>query len=303
MATKNTAAYSKYAYRKAPTDNEFHYIINEVAYVEDMINKLELAYDNDLLSTISLLARYYRNYKGLEKTNSEDIILDYIERYYRDKLNSELIAEYSWVYKKIQHACSKQKFTDNHGYKPLRDFSGISITQNEIDTIRALETLEEQEVLFCVLCFTKMYNEQNKRQGRKVNNLFYVDTGVIRRCIGWKKGTKDKVEETIRKLTNNGFISFIENRDKYGYAMDKNRQPFITKKCNVVAEGAEVLYVDCFDTLGLTWQFLMGNKNIRKCECGRYFAANSNRQIKCKKCNPQTAKPKKKPLQKMGKRK
>ncbi len=301
MSNKNLPMYSEYAYRKAPTDLEYHFIINEVAYIEDIMSRLELAYDNDLYSTINLMARYYRNYKGLEKAVSENHILEYVIRYYREKLDSELISGFSRVYKKIQHACSCQRFKDNQGYKPLRDFDGVSITQTEIDTIKELETLEEQEVAFGILCFTKMYNETNRRQGRKINNLFYVDISVIRRCIGWKKGTKDKVVETMSKLTEKGLLGFIENRDKYGDAMCKTRQPFVTKQCNYVADGEEVLFVDCFDTLGLTWQYLLGNKKIRKCDCGRHFEASSNRQRKCKKCNPKVEKRKKKSLKKMGK--
>ena len=299
--------YSQYAYRKAPTDLEYHYIINEVKYIEDVMDNLELAYDNDLKATINLMARYYRNYKGLEKGVSENHILEYIIRYYREKLDTELISGFTSVYKRIQHACSCQRFKDNQGYKPLRDFDGVSITQKEIDTIKELDTLEEQEVAFAILCFTKMYNETNRRQGRKINNLFYVDISVIRRCIGWKKGTKNEVALTMNKLKEKGLLDVIENRDKYGDAMCKTRQPFITNQCKFVDDGEEVLFVDCFDTLNLTWQFILGKKTVKKCACGRYFDANSNRQKQCRKCNPKISekKPKKKTnkksLRRMGK--
>ena len=292
-----------YEYRKAPKDVEWHFIINEVKYVEDMMSNLELAYDNDLKATINLLARYYRNYKGLEKHQSEDIILNYIVKVYKDKYNSDLAGDFAWVHKKIQHACSKQRYADNQGYKPLRDFDGISITQKEIDTIRGLDDLEEQEVLFACLCFTKMYNETNRRQGRKINNLFYIDSAIIRRCICWKKGTTEKVNETISKLVSKGLLGFIENRDKYELIIGKNKQPFMTKQCNIVDDGEEALFISNFDTLNWTWQFLLGNKKVKQCSCGRYFEANSNRQKKCKKCNPKVTRSKQKSLRKLQKRK
>lgn len=290
MSNKNLPMMSEYAYRKAPKDIEWHFIINEVKYVEGFVSRLELAYDDDEAATINLLARYYRNYKGLEKAESEQLILDYITRYYKEKLDTDLFNHITWVVKKIQHATSMQHYADNHGRKPLRDFDGIYITQAEIDSILELEDLEEQEVLFACLCFTKMYNETNRRQGRKINNLFYVDSTVLRRCIGWKRGTQEKIDVVIRSLADKGYLGWLENRDKYEAILGKTNQPFITKQCNIVSEGKNVLYVDCFDTLGLTWQFVLGNKKVKKCDCGRYFEANSNRQKKCKKCNPKTNK-------------
>ena len=301
MSNKNLPMIPEYAYRKAPTDLEWHFIINEVAYVEGFMSRLELAYDEDESATINLLARYYRNYKGLEKAVCDDLIYKYIERYYQEKLDRELYNHTAWLIKKIGRATSCAHYADNHGRKPLRDFDGVSITQTEIDYISKLEDFEEQEVLFACLCFTKMYNEMNKRQGRKVNNLFYVDSTVLRRCIGWKRGTKEHVDEVIRSLADKGHISWVENRDKYESILGRTAQPFITKQCNAVSEGEEVLFVDCFDTLGLTWRFLLGDKTVKKCECGRYFEVASNRQKKCKKCNPKVQKSKKKSLKKMGK--
>lgn len=303
MSTKNLPMIPEYAYRTAPKDIDWHFIINEVKYVEGFMSRLELAYDDDETATINLLARYYRNYKGLEKAESESLILKYIERYYEEKLDTELYNHIAWVLKKIQRATSCQHYADNQGRKPLRDFDGVYITQTEIDYIKELEDLEEQEVLFACLCFTKMYNETNRRQGRKINNLFYVDATIIRRCIGWKRGTQDKIDDIIRSLADRGYLGWVENRDKYEAILGKTTQPFLTRQCNFVdADGEEVLFVDCFDTLGLTWQYLSGNKNVRRCDCGRYFEAASNRQKKCKKCNPKVQKSKKKSLKKMRKR-
>jgi hypothetical protein len=300
---KNIPIIPEYAYRKAPKDIDWHFIINEVKYVEDFMSRLELAYDEDIPSTISLLARYYRNYKGFEKAVCDDLILDYIQRYYREKMDSELVGDFSYTLKKIQHATSLKHYSDNHGGKPLRDFDGIYITQEEIDKIWDLRSLEEQEVLFACLCFTKMYNETNRRQGRKINNLFYVSTPVLRRCIGWKKGTNDKLEETMKSLMDKGYLGFVENRDKYERIIGRTNQPFVTRQCKIVSEGENVLFIDNFDTLGLAWQFISGNKTVKKCDCGRYFQVTSNRQKKCKKCNPKVQKSRKKSLKKMRKRK
>lgn len=302
MSTKNLPMISEYAYRKAPSNLEWHFIINEVAYVEGFMSSLELAYDDDESATINLLARYYRNYKGLEKAVCDDLILKYIQKYYQEKLDRELFNHVSWVIKKIKRATSCRHYADNQGRKPLRDFDGVSITQAEIDYIKRLDTLEEQEVAFACLCFTKMYNETNRRQGRKINNLFYVDATVLRRCMGWKRGTKDRVDEVYRHLVDKDAFGWIDNRDKYEFVCGTTRQPFITRQCKFVDDGEEVLFIDCFDTLGLTWQYLLGNKKVKKCDCGRYFEAASNRQKKCKRCNPKVQKSKKKSLRKLRKR-
>jgi hypothetical protein len=186
--------FSEYAYRKAPTDLEFHFIINQVQYIEDLLANKKLAYDDELGATIDLLARYYRNYKGLSKEDASDAVYRIISQ----------VCDASWVCKVIDRACSKNRLAGGRAYMPLRDFNGIWITQKEIDIIQQLESLEEQELLFGVLCFTKMYDENNRRHNRKVNHLWYVDVSVLRRCIGWKKGTKEKLEHMLQKVLLSG---------------------------------------------------------------------------------------------------
>ena len=234
MSTKNLPMFSKYAYRNAPKDIDWHFIINEVAYVEKMMENLELAYDDDENATISLLARYYRNYKGLDKAVCDDLIYKYIDRYYEEKSVIGIAGRCGSIVKNISRATSCAHYANNHGRKPLRDFDGVSITQNEIDYIKQFESLEEQEVAFTCLCFTKMYNETNKRQGRKINNLFYVDATVLRRCMGWKRGTQDKVDDVYRDLVDKQAFGWIENRDKYEAIIGKTTQPFMTRQCNFV---------------------------------------------------------------------
>lgn len=295
--SKNLLMLNGYEWRKAPSDIEFHFIINEVQYIEDVLSKGMLAYDDDLGATISLLARYYRNYKGLSKADCESKIYKYINDYYTKSLGFEIIPNVGSVLRAIERACSARRYKDNHGYKAIRDFDGIGVTQKEIDTIKQLESLEEQELLFGVLCFTKMYDETNRRQGRKINHLFYVESSVIRRCIGWKRGTTDKVNSMIGDFIDSGLLGFIENRDKYENVLGV-RQPFVTKQCLIVDDGEPVLFVDNFNTLGLTWQFILGNKKVKKCSCGRYFEARSNRQKSCSKCSPPRKRKKKNGLEK-----
>ena len=268
MSNKHRPVFDEYAYRKAPSDLEFHFIINEVKYVEDLISNYKLAYDDDIEATIAILARYYRGYKKLPKADCETLILKHISNYYENVIGHEIMNDYSYIDKKINWACSARRYKNNHGYKAIRDFDGINITQKEIDTIKQLENIEEQELLFGILCFTKMYDETNRRRGRKINHLFYVESSVIRRCIGWKKGTVDKLVKKIGDLMDKGLLGYIENRDKYEPILGV-RQPFITKKCLIVdEEGDSVLFIDNFDTLGLTWRYLIGDKSIKKCSCG-----------------------------------
>jgi hypothetical protein len=284
MSTKNLPLLNGYEWRKPPKDIEFHFVINQVKYVEDLIAKSELAYDNDYAATIELLARYYRNYKQLPKNECEKLIYKYLNDYNIKVFGHGIIGNCSLYEKTISAACSTRRYSNCHGYKPLRDFDGISITKKEIETIQHLDSLQEQEVLFGVLCFTKMYNEMNKQQGRKINNLYYMESNVLRRCIGWKRNQKEQLFKVTSDLIERGFIGFIENRDKYSFLCD-NRQPICTYQCNIVDYDEEaVLFIDNFDTLGLTLQFILGNKKIKKCACGRYFHMKSNRQYKCPLC-------------------
>lgn len=299
MSNKNLPMYSEYAYRKPPKDNEFHFIINQVKYIEEFMAKGELAYDNDESATIELLARYYRNYKSLPKNECEELIYQYLNDYYIKTFGQEILNNCGKVVDAISNACSYRRYNTCHGYKPLRDFDGIWITQKEINTIKQLENIEEQELLFGVLCFTKMYDENNRRNMRKVNHLWYVENSVLRRCIGWKKGTVNKVEAMLADFYDRGLVSLIENRDKYELFIP-NRQPIFSNQCCIVDdEGEGVVYLDNFDTLGLVWKKILGQKNIKQCVCGRYFETCSNRQKYCPKCGGN--KPKK-PISRLGKR-
>lgn len=291
---KSAPIISDYAWRKPPKDIEWHYVINQVKYVEELIDKVELAYDSDLDATIPLLARYYRNYKGFSKEKSENLVYEHIEKWFWKELDRPPMSECSVLLTRISHACSNRRYKNCHGYKPLRDFDGINVTVGEIETIKQLDDLKHQELLFCILCFTKMYNETNRRQGRKVNNLYYVDTNVLRRCCGWKKNEGKEVPLVMQELIERELIGIIDNKDKYAF-LSQNRQPICTEQCKIVDDDSEVyLYIDNFDTLGLTWQFILGNSKVKKCECGRYFQVNSNAQKKCPRCGYANPKPKKK---------
>ena len=298
--SKHSPILSGYEWRTPPKDIDFHYIINEVAHVEETMKNNSLVYDGDLtqaVRTIHMLARYFRNYKGFDKKTSETIIFNYMEKVYREKFDLAFTR-----LKTIEEACSTRRNTYNHGYKPLRDFDSIGITHAEIEKIQQLETVEEQELAFSILCFTKMYNETNRRQGRKINNLCYISHSVLRRCIGWKRGTDQKIPEMIYELSQKGFTNIIDNFDKYE-AFIPNRQPLFTLQCLIVdPDGEEICQIDNFDTLNFTWRFLCGDKNIKKCECGRYFERKSNRQYKCPKCGGTDPKKKeKKPQSRNGK--
>lgn len=303
MGAKNTMILNGYEYSKPPKDVEWHYIINQVRYVEELIQNRELAYDCDMEQTIALLARYYRNYKQLTKEESEQLVYEHIRQWFIKELEREPLNEYTPIMKSISAACSTRRYKNCHGYKPLRDFDGISVTQKEIDTIKQLDSPQEQELLFGILCFTKMYDEMNRREGRKVNHLFYPEACVLRRCIGWKRVSEQQLQETMSQLMDCGYVGVIENRDKFQF-LAQNRQPLYTKKCNIVDdEGEPILFVDNFDTLNLTWQFLLGNDKIKKCECGRYFQPKCNAQKKCPLCgNTSTQAKPKKPKTRNGKR-
>ena len=284
MSTKNLPIFNGYEWRKPPKDIEYHYIINQVKYVEGLIASGGVAYDNDIKATIELLARYYRNYKQLPKGLCERLIFNHINDYYLKAIDSELIGNYSMYEKIISAACSTRRYSNCHGYKPLRDFDGISITQKEIETIKQLKSLQLQEVLFGVLCFTKMYNEMNRRQGRKVNNLYYIEDNVLRHCVGWKRTQKEQLSNTLTELVDCGFIGFVNNKDRF-FFLNANRQPFCTRQCNIVDDESEAaIYIDNFDTLDLTWQFILGNAKVKKCACGRYFHVKGNNQRKCPLC-------------------
>lgn len=284
MSGKHIPVLNGYEWRKPPKDIEWHYIINQVEYVEDMMQKGTLAYDESIDATIKLLAQYYRNYKKLPKSECEDIIAAYIVDYYVRIYGAEPLGLESTLLKAVKAACSNKKYKNCHGYKPLRDFDGVSVTAKEIDTIKQLQSLPEQELLFCILCFAKMYDETNRLHNRKVNHLYYVSGDVLRRCAGWKRGYEDKLSAAMTHLFDLGFVSNINNRDKYGF-LAPNRQPILTYKCNIVDDdGEQVLFIDNFDTLSLTWQYILGDKHIKKCECGRYFKANSNSQKRCPLC-------------------
>lgn len=276
MSTKNIHNISPHAYKTPPKDINFHFIINQVKYIEGLLANNKLAYDDDVVATINLLARYYRNYKGMNKPAAEDIIYEFISGIY----------DAPWLCLEIMKACSANPLTGGQAYKALRNVDGVWITQKEIETIKQ-QAEEEQSLLFSILCFAKLFDAHNKNIGRDVKHLFYVEDSVLRRAAGFKKGTK--LDDLLHNLYNKGLIDFVENHDKYK-GIKPNRQPTYSRQCCIVDEGEPCFYVDNFDALHLTWRMILGDKKIGQCECGKYFEKNSNRQKKCKKCNPKVAK-------------
>lgn len=303
MSTKNLPIINGNEWRTPPKDIEWHYIINQVKYVEQLIKDQELAYDNDIQQTIALLARYYRNYKGFSLEKSKELVHEHIRVCFIKLFGREPMNEITDISRSIEQACSTRRYKRCHGYKPLRDFDGVSITQQEIDTIKQLDSLQEQQLLFGILCFTKMYDEMNRREGRKINHLYYVDSCVLRRCIGWKRGYEEQMQEIMSKFHDCKYIGITKNYDKFQF-LSANRQPLYTERCNIVDDdGEEVLFIDNFDTLNLTWEFILGNSKIKKCECGRYFQKKCNAQKKCPLCGNTSPKIKEpKPKTRNGKR-
>ena len=227
-------------------------ILNEREYAERLLEEYSLGKDEYV--SICILAKYWRA-KGLIAPKIRRQIEDHILRSrpytqvfrYEDMINSAITASKKW---------------------PLIQLESVNITQSEIDTIKSLYQVQEQQLLFAMVCLAKYRHAVNQRSDGWINtprNDVYKFANVA--------GSLDRRTALQRNLHDAGLIEWPRRADS-----ENVRVTF----CDYTGEAA--IRITDFRNLGYQWRQYLGEPYFACSECGIVIRKNSNRMKYCKDC-------------------
>lgn len=234
------------------------YIFNEQQDIESMMEH-HYVDEINICRTIKKLARYNHYVLGLNDKESYDRINEYMKQNCKD---------YTEVgfYKSI-HGCIKDA---NKG--AWRQVDHVVITQQELDTIRALNDDRQEKLAFVLLADAKY---DNAYKGKAIN-LSYLNMSDLYRLARVTMPIKDRAI-FLHFLYENGLVEMNLNPET------------VHKKLTYVSEQDDgaVIILDANNYKELAFTYMNWKYGgYKACKyCGRLFKAKKNTQY-CKKCAP-----------------
>lgn len=227
-------------------------ILNEKEYAEKLIADYSLGKDEFV--SISILAKYWRS-QGLNAPKIRRCIEDHILRSkpyakmfrYREMIDKAVNASKKW---------------------PLVQLDYIGITEKEIATISALDSVSAQQLMFAMLCLAKYRHLVNARNSGWINTPC---SDVYRLANVF--GTLDKKANLQRDLQCAGMIEWARRADSDNICVlicDYDNEP--------------VMKVSDFRNLGYQYRQFNGEPYFACSECGIVVRKNSNRMMYCHDC-------------------
>lgn len=145
------------------------YKFNEKAAIEQMIKNKHVD-ENNVTNTIYTLAKYNYHVLGLSDKDNYNAVLEYILD------NTEMLFEEA-IYKDID-SCIKSAKKHKMAY-----VEEVCITASELETIKALNDIKKERIMFVILAVAK-YNNALHHKG--LNGAFLNLTEIFRlsRCTG-----------------------------------------------------------------------------------------------------------------------
>lgn len=227
------------------------FILNEKEYAEKCLR--DGIIDRNPYQVISILAKYYYHHCGFKRKQIVDLLIDYLKKYYtRYELNED-----QWM-------LAIEKLATNAQKEKLYEFSGVKITENEINTIKNIKNKSLEKLAFTSLCLAKLNNLKNPCNNGWVN----TETGDIFKaahisCSVFEQDVK------LNKLYLLGLVEFPKKNDNLNY-----RITFIDN------DGDEELFISDFRELGYEYLNYLGEDFIRCGECGILTRPSENNQKK-----------------------
>lgn len=223
-------------------------VLNEVKKAEEIISSRKIG--DKPASTLYLLGRYYiqKQEMTIEETKKE--LDDFMSNNYRG-YNS---AKWEGIIENISLKAHRH---------PLRNVDYVGITRLELDTIKKVNNLKYQRLLFTMLCYAKLYNMSSPN-----NN-------------GW-------VNEDISELYKIARVTVKHRNDKFLYINDLHTLGYISfsKKNNNL--NLKVNFIDsCSDFVLKIHDFReLGYEYLKYLNIGRYInCAICNRLVRLKNKN------------------
>lgn len=227
-------------------------ILNERAWVEAMLQ--QPSFGKKPVETLSRIARYY-NEEGYKKSEISGLLENYI---LRCDPSSSIVKWQGAI-----DVCAKH--SDRRG---MISIDGVSITKGEIESIRKLNGIMLQMLMFTLLCVAKYGNAVNKDNNGWVNRDTKEIFGMANVTITTKRQSL-----LINDLWSAGYIGYSRVVDNIN----------INVKC-IDDEGEQEMFITDFRNLGFQYRRHEGDKYMECCNCGLVIKKTSNRQKYCKDC-------------------
>lgn len=242
----------------------------EKDYAEEMLRKRD--FDVRSAGDLKILAKYLK-YIGEEKI--EDKLMDFCKKkgkkWFKEAVNYKLI-DNSMLF--IQKKENK-----------LVQIENIPITKGEMEYIESLPYGKlEKKILFTFIVINKLKHLKNKLRGFEVNynQNYFGGSG----SFSYKTLMKTLQEKLSRNFKEKGIHKTIKMFNDDGLTRTTQNTALELLFINSIEESDEiVIEVKDFDTIGLYYDYWIGESNIAKCEdCNYLIKKTSGNKRRCEKC-------------------
>jgi len=229
-------------------------ILNEKAEAERIIGKCEIV--DSVSTSLTLLSKYYFSL-GLNCGEIRNKLEEYLVK---------IIPEYNPVLWKD----TLDNKVKNAGKYPLTSIDGVSVTQNEINKIRALKSIGLERLAFTLLCLAKYQNKKKPENNNWVN-------------------LQHKEIFKLANVPTTNYNQAIMLNQLYDYGMIRFGKKITNTNIQVVfgddTSETSIVIAD-FRELGREYMnYIDAKKYIRCAECGRLVFAKNNRKKYCDECS------------------
>lgn len=229
-------------------------ILNEKEYAEKCLRTRSM--EEKPYRTLTILAKYYYQ-QGYRRKRIAQLLTEFLSKCYPP-----------YPVNRVFWDEAIDRIAQKAGKYVLHEINGVSISRNEMETIRGIHNKVLERLCFTMLCLAKLNNLKNPKNNGWVNQK----TKDIFKLARISCNVTDRYKK-LGALAGLGLIEFPRRNDNLS-----NRVTFIDN-------GDEVLFVDDFRELGYTYMQYCGGNFIKCAECGKIMRNNRARNKKyCSEC-------------------
>lgn len=235
-------------------------VLNEIKYAEEILKTGKI--DKKPSATISLLAKYYRQYKNKSENETIEIINEFMDKYYP-------------FFNKVKWQNSIVGIVSKATQYKLREIENISISKNELNKIKELKNERLERLLFTMLCFAKTYNMTSEINNGWVN----TDINEIYNTARVSVKQADEKHFIIHKLIQDGYLECSKKNTNLNL-----RITFIDNSSDCI------LNINNLEELGYEYMQYINKGRFCRCEnCGKLIKLKNTERSKkyCKECATQ----------------